>query len=119
MHDKKLRKLKLLDEQGAEAHKIDPIRSTVKRLSTKIRISIQVVDKISIRVNTLRDEELWPQLNELIQGYVVCCYSFFLPPVHFLTLLLVSQCSHVGCHLYDFTLNSVVLWSHICTLYVL
>ncbi|KAJ8765120.1 hypothetical protein K2173_010606 [Erythroxylum novogranatense] len=67
-HERKLRKLKRLDERGAEAHKVDATRTIIRDLSTKIRIAIQVVDKISITINKIRDEELWPQLNELIQG---------------------------------------------------
>ncbi|KAA8546166.1 hypothetical protein F0562_020940 [Nyssa sinensis] len=68
LHDKKSRKLKRLDERGAEAHKVDMTRTLVRSLSTKIRIAFQVVDKISVKINKLRDEELWPQLNEFIQG---------------------------------------------------
>lgn len=67
-HERKSRKLKRLDERGAEAHKVDSTRSMIRSLSTKIRISIQVVEKISLKINKLRDDELWPQLNELIQG---------------------------------------------------
>lgn len=69
-HERKSRKLKRLDERGAEAHKVDSTRSMIRSLSTKIRIAIQVVEKISLKINKLRDDELWPQLNELIQGYV-------------------------------------------------
>ncbi|XP_057501115.1 protein ALTERED PHOSPHATE STARVATION RESPONSE 1-like [Actinidia eriantha] len=68
LHERNCRKLKRLDERGAEAHKIDAIRTLVRSLSTKIRIAIQVVDKISVKINKLRDGELWPQLNEFIQG---------------------------------------------------
>ncbi|KAI7740274.1 hypothetical protein M8C21_001364, partial [Ambrosia artemisiifolia] len=68
LHDEKDRKLKRLDEKGAEPHKVDATRTLVRSLSTKIRIAIQVVDKISEQINKLRDEELWPQLNEFIQG---------------------------------------------------
>lgn len=70
IHDRKCRKLKRLDERGAESHKVDSTRTLIRSLSTKIRIAIQVVDKISMTINKIRDEELWPQLNELIQGYV-------------------------------------------------
>jgi hypothetical protein len=69
-HEKKCRKLKHLDERGAEAHKVDATQTLIRSLSTKIRMAIQVVDKISVTINKIRDEELWPQLNELIQGYV-------------------------------------------------
>ncbi|KAL3813973.1 hypothetical protein ACJIZ3_015241 [Penstemon smallii] len=68
LHEQKSRKLKRLDERGAEATKIDVTRTLVRSLSTKIRIAIQVVDKISVKINSLRDDELWPQLNEFIQG---------------------------------------------------
>ncbi|XP_051133920.1 protein ALTERED PHOSPHATE STARVATION RESPONSE 1 [Andrographis paniculata] len=68
LHERKSRKLKRLDEKGAEPHKVDATRTLVRSLSTKIKIAIQVVDKISVKINTLRDEELWPQLNEFIQG---------------------------------------------------
>ncbi|GAB2291620.1 hypothetical protein Dimus_025875 [Dionaea muscipula] len=68
VHDRNVQKLKRLDQRGAEAHKVDKTRTLVQSLSTKIRIAIQVVDKISVKINKLRDEELWPQLNELIQG---------------------------------------------------
>ena len=70
IHDRKCRKLTRLDERGAEVHKIDTTRTLIRSLSTKIRIAIQVVDNISVTINKIRDEELWPQLNELIQGYV-------------------------------------------------
>lgn len=91
-HEQKSRKLKRLDEKGAEAHKVDATRTLVRSLSTKIRIAIQVVDKISVKINILRDEELWPQLNEFIQGYVKC-YFFF---VNGLSL----SCTHVAPGLY-------------------
>nr|GLL23566.1 uncharacterized protein LOC109161314 [Ipomoea trifida] len=67
-HERKSKKLKRLDEKGAEAHKIDVTRNLVRSLSSKIRIAIQVVDKISVTINKLRDEELWPLINEFIQG---------------------------------------------------
>lgn len=69
-HEQKARRLKRLDEKGAESSKIDETRKDVRNLSTKIRIAIQVVDRISVKINTLRDDELWPQLNEFIKGYV-------------------------------------------------
>ncbi|KAK8370715.1 hypothetical protein V6Z12_A01G195800 [Gossypium hirsutum] len=67
-YDRKCRKLKQLDERGAEANKVDSTRNIIRSLSTKIRIAIQVVDKISVTINKIRDEELWPLLNELIEG---------------------------------------------------
>ncbi|KAL8552966.1 hypothetical protein ACS0TY_001583 [Phlomoides rotata] len=68
VHERKSQKLKRMDERGWEGHKVDATRSLVRSLSTKIKMGIQVVDNISVKINRLRDEELWPQLNELIQG---------------------------------------------------
>ncbi|KAL9231892.1 hypothetical protein vseg_007055 [Gypsophila vaccaria] len=68
-HDRKLRKLQQMIERGAEPQKIESLRSMVRSLSTKISIAIQIVDRISAKINKVRDEELWPQLNELIQGF--------------------------------------------------
>ncbi|KAL8196813.1 hypothetical protein R6Q57_024467 [Mikania cordata] len=68
LHEEKKRKLVRMDEKGAEPHKVDATRSLVRSLSTKIRIAIQVVEKISQKINNLRDEELWPQLNDFIEG---------------------------------------------------
>ncbi|KAI4318590.1 hypothetical protein MLD38_032271 [Melastoma candidum] len=68
VHDRNVQKLKRLDERGAEAHKVDATRTLIQNLSTKITMAIQVVDRISVTVNKIRDEELWPQINELIEG---------------------------------------------------
>ncbi|KAJ6828915.1 uncharacterized protein M6B38_358915 [Iris pallida] len=70
LYDRNCKKLKRLDEKGAESHKLDEVQKLVRKLSTKIRIAIQVVNSISTKVNKLRDEELWPQIKELIQGLV-------------------------------------------------
>ncbi|XP_030942888.1 nitrate regulatory gene2 protein-like [Quercus lobata] len=68
VHDRKVSKLKRLDQRGAEATKVDTTRTLIRSLSTKIRMAIKVVDGISVKISTIRDEELWPQLNELIKG---------------------------------------------------
>ncbi|XP_030450329.2 protein ALTERED PHOSPHATE STARVATION RESPONSE 1-like isoform X1 [Syzygium oleosum] len=68
IHDRKVQRLKHLVDSGAEATKKELTRNMIRSLSTKIRIAIQVVDKISVTINKIRDEELWPQINELIEG---------------------------------------------------
>jgi hypothetical protein len=67
---KNSKRLKLLDQRGAEAHKIDATRNLLRKLSTKIRIAVRVIAKVSRKINKVRDEELAPQVNTLIQGYV-------------------------------------------------
>ncbi|KAK4804303.1 hypothetical protein SAY86_004120 [Trapa natans] len=68
-HERTMEKLKRMDQRGAEASKVDATRISIRDLSTKIRMAIQVIDRISITVSNIRDRELWPQLNELIQGF--------------------------------------------------
>ncbi|XP_006647664.3 protein ALTERED PHOSPHATE STARVATION RESPONSE 1-like [Oryza brachyantha] len=67
---KNSKRLKFLDQKGAEASKIDATRNLVRKLSTKIRIAVRVIAKVSKKINRVRDEELWPQVNNLIQGFV-------------------------------------------------
>ena len=88
VYDRKCHKLKRLDERGAEANKVDSTRNIIRSLSTKIRIAIQVVDKISVTINKIRDEELWPLLNELIEGYYLCLFNSLHFPISFCTLYL-------------------------------
>lgn len=61
--------MKTLDEIGAESQKIDAARASIIRLVTKIDIAMKSVDAISRRIHKLRDEELQPQITELIQRY--------------------------------------------------
>lgn len=91
-HDRKAIKLNHLVEKGAEPQKIESLRSEVRGLSTKIRIAIQIVDRISVKMNKLRDEELWPQLNELIQGYVISLIIFLLVPIVSIILVVQLRC---------------------------
>ncbi|CAO2048028.1 unnamed protein product [Urochloa humidicola] len=67
---KNAKRLKFLDQKGAESQKIDTTQNMVRKLSTKLRISVRVIAKVSKRINRVRDEELWPQIYALIQGFV-------------------------------------------------
>lgn len=49
---------------------IDKTRAVVKDLHSRIRVAIHSVDSISKRIEKMRDEELQPQLLELIQGLI-------------------------------------------------
>ncbi|XP_042494572.1 protein ALTERED PHOSPHATE STARVATION RESPONSE 1 isoform X2 [Macadamia integrifolia] len=49
---------------------IDTTRAVVKDLHSRIRVAIHAVDSIAKRIEKLRDEELQPQLIELIQGLI-------------------------------------------------
>ncbi|KAJ4950052.1 hypothetical protein NE237_026884 [Protea cynaroides] len=68
IYEKKCKKLKVLDDSGAEAYKIDATRTSIRKLLTKIDVAIRAIDAISSRIHKLRDEELQPLLTELILG---------------------------------------------------
>ncbi|KAG0500049.1 hypothetical protein HPP92_000121 [Vanilla planifolia] len=69
-YDKEYARLKTLDDKGAESNKIDSSRAAINKFINKISMSIKSVDAISRRIHKLRDEELQPQLLELIHGLI-------------------------------------------------
>ena len=60
-----------MDREGSKAQRANSIRALLRDLSTKLKIAFQIVDRISIAINKLRDEELWPQMKELNNRYVI------------------------------------------------
>lgn len=55
--------------KGDDPSSVDKTRAAIRDLHTQIKVSIHSVEAVSKRIETLRDEELQPQLLELIQGY--------------------------------------------------
>jgi flagellar biosynthesis/type III secretory pathway chaperone len=68
VYDQKCRLLRELESQGESSHKIDKTRAVVKDLHSRIRVAIHRIDTISKKIEDLRDQELLPQLEELIEG---------------------------------------------------
>ncbi|XP_020112241.1 uncharacterized protein LOC109726843 [Ananas comosus] len=68
IYEKKYRRLNALDGGGAENDRIASAQASVRKLRTKIGIIIKSINTISNRIHKIRDEELRPQLVELIQG---------------------------------------------------
>ncbi|CAL0303484.1 unnamed protein product [Lupinus luteus] len=66
LHDKKCRQLRRMKKKDADAYNVDSVQTFIEVLGTKIKISFQVVDKISNTICKLREEELWPQINSFI-----------------------------------------------------
>ncbi|KAI4337829.1 hypothetical protein L6164_016199 [Bauhinia variegata] len=69
-YEKKCKRLKILDDRGAESSKIDATEASIRKLLTKINICVRTIDAISSRIHKLRDQEFQPQLAELIQGLI-------------------------------------------------
>jgi hypothetical protein len=63
--------LKSLDDQGGEPEVIDSTMLSERDLKRRISIKIRTVKALSSKIEKIRDEELYPQLVNLIQGYEV------------------------------------------------
>lgn len=70
-YDAKCKFLRQLESNGESSSKIDKTRAVVKDLHSRIKVAIHRIDSISKRIEELRDKELQPQLEELIEGYVL------------------------------------------------
>ncbi|CAL1376706.1 unnamed protein product [Linum trigynum] len=69
-YDQKCDKLRHQFAKDHNAHVIDKTRAVAKNLHSRIRVAIHSVDSISKRIEKIRDEELHPQLLELVQGLI-------------------------------------------------
>lgn len=69
-YEKKCKQLRNFDAKGEDPSCVDKARAAIRDLDTQITVSIHSVESISRRIEALRDEELHPQLFELVQGYV-------------------------------------------------
>ncbi|KAG8373949.1 hypothetical protein BUALT_Bualt11G0078300 [Buddleja alternifolia] len=67
-YEKKCAQLRNQDVKGDDPSFVDKTRTTIRDLHTQIKVSIHSVEAVSKRIETLRDEELEPQLLELVQG---------------------------------------------------
>ncbi|CAO1943134.1 unnamed protein product [Urochloa humidicola] len=68
-YEKNYRRLKSLDERGAESSTIDSTRMSVRLLRSKITINVRTANAFSAKIQKIRDEELYPQLVDLIQRF--------------------------------------------------
>ncbi|KAL5212473.1 hypothetical protein ABZP36_023320 [Zizania latifolia] len=67
---KNSKRLKFLDQKGAEAHKINETRSLVRKLSTKIRIAMRVIAKTDSRL--CRFVKMW---QDKLNCYQIQCQA--------------------------------------------
>lgn len=56
------------DARGADSRSVDKTRAAVRDLYTRIFVALRAAETISEKIQKLRDEELQPQLIELLQG---------------------------------------------------
>ncbi|PIN08172.1 hypothetical protein CDL12_19259 [Handroanthus impetiginosus] len=67
-YEKKCAQLRNQDVKGEDPSFVQKTTAAMRDLHTQIKVSIHSVEAISKRIETLRDEELGPQLLELVQG---------------------------------------------------
>ena len=58
--------------KGEDPSTVEKTRTALRDLDTRMKVSIHSIEAIAKRIETLRDQELQPQLLELVQGYVLC-----------------------------------------------
>ncbi|KAH7518386.1 hypothetical protein FEM48_Zijuj09G0166200 [Ziziphus jujuba var. spinosa] len=68
LYEKKCSRLRSQDIRGDDANAMDKTRAAVKDLYARILIAIRSAESISKRIQKLRDEELQPQIVELLKG---------------------------------------------------
>ncbi|KAL3639508.1 hypothetical protein CASFOL_017415 [Castilleja foliolosa] len=61
-------KCKLLRQQESRGESTDKTRAVVKDLHSRIGVAIHRINSISKKIEEIRDKELQPQLEELIEG---------------------------------------------------
>ncbi|GKV20549.1 hypothetical protein SLEP1_g30650 [Rubroshorea leprosula] len=69
VYEKKYKQLRNQDVKGEDPFAIDKTRMAIRNLDTQTKVSLQSVETITKRIEALRDEELQPQLLELLQGF--------------------------------------------------
>ncbi|GMH05911.1 hypothetical protein Nepgr_007751 [Nepenthes gracilis] len=68
-YDRKCNRLRHQFAKGFSAQVVDKTRAVIKDLHSRIKVALHSVDSISKRIEKIRDEELQPQLVELVQGF--------------------------------------------------
>ena len=66
--DRKCRKLQQLSAKGTDQIAIDKVRVSVKKLDSQLMVALQSIDLASTTIQRLTNEELYPQLVELLEG---------------------------------------------------
>ncbi|XP_026450791.1 nitrate regulatory gene2 protein-like [Papaver somniferum] len=80
-YDQKCNQLRHQFARDTSAEMIDKTRAVIKDLHSQIRVSLHAIDTIAKRIEKIRDEELRPQLAELIQGFI-CMWKIMLECHH-------------------------------------
>ncbi|XP_078434230.1 uncharacterized protein LOC144705433 [Wolffia australiana] len=67
-YERRCAQLRKQSEEGEEPSKAEKTRAAARELQARLKVSVHSVEAISARIDRLRDEELFPQLAELVRG---------------------------------------------------
>ncbi|XP_075517182.1 uncharacterized protein LOC142551694 [Primulina tabacum] len=70
LYEKQCKRLKILDEGGADSRKLEAAQASISKLLTRLEVSVKAIDAISNRIHKLRDEELQTQVAALVHGLI-------------------------------------------------
>eukprot|EP00249_Psilotum_nudum_P006679 c19975_g1_i2 orf=280-1887(+) len=70
--DRKCEQLRHQDSKGRDSTAIDKTRATVKNLDMQLMVALRAIHLVSLRIQKLTNEELFPQLAEILEGCVNC-----------------------------------------------
>ncbi|CAH9050306.1 unnamed protein product [Cuscuta europaea] len=68
LYDERCKVLRELESRGESSGRIDNVRAVVKDLHSSLGVAIARINSVSRTIENLRDNELQPQLEGLIQG---------------------------------------------------
>ncbi|CAH9128563.1 unnamed protein product [Cuscuta epithymum] len=77
VYDERCKVLRELESRGESSGRIDNVRAVVKDLHSSLGVAIARINSVSRTIEDLRDNELQPQLEGLIQGFA-SSYHFIL-----------------------------------------
>lgn len=66
--DRKCQQLHNLDAKGGDPVAIDKTRAALKKLDTRLIVALRAIHLASMRIQKLTNEELYPQLDDLVGG---------------------------------------------------
>ncbi|KAI3784317.1 hypothetical protein L1987_43415 [Smallanthus sonchifolius] len=91
-YDRKCDELRHQFAKDLKPHLIDKTRAVAKDLHSRMKVALHTVDSISKRIEKMRDEELQPQLMELIQGLMRMWKSML--ECHHAQYIAISSANH-------------------------
>lgn len=68
-YQKKVAALNKLKKKGSNFEAIEKAKATVSHLHTRYIVDMQSIDSTVSEINRIRDEQLYPKLVQLVNGY--------------------------------------------------